>query len=67
MEIGQRLAANMRRLRRERGWSQEELGDRAGLHRTYISQVERTVKSPTLAAVDKIAMAFGVRVGELVD
>lgn len=67
MEIGRRLAANMKRLRKDRGWSQEELGDRAGLHRTYISQVERAVKSPTLAAVEKIAVALGVRVGELVD
>jgi transcriptional regulator with XRE-family HTH domain len=67
MEIGRRLAANMKRLRREKGWSQEELGERSGLHRTYISQVERVVKSPTIPVVEKIATALGVGVGDLVD
>jgi transcriptional regulator with XRE-family HTH domain len=65
MEIGQRLARNMKRLRRERGWSQEELGDRSGLHRTYISQLERVAKVASINAVDKLAGAFGVQVGEL--
>jgi transcriptional regulator with XRE-family HTH domain len=67
MEIGQRLAENMRRLRRERGWSQEELGDRSGMHRTYVSQLERVTKVASIKAVDKLAVAFGVRVGELLD
>ena len=67
MEIGRRLAANMKRLRQSKGWSQEELGARAGLHRTFVSQIERGAKNPTLKAVDKLAVALGGRVGELVD
>lgn len=60
MDIGQRLAANMKRLRKEKGWLQEELADRAGLHRTYISGVERCTRNPTIRAVEKIAAALGV-------
>ncbi len=67
MDIGQRLAKNMRRIRREKGWSQEELADRADVHRTYISGVERCVRNPTITIVGRIADALGVQVGELVD
>ena len=67
MDIGQRLAANMKRLRKEKGWSQEELADQTGLHRTYISGVERFTRNPTILAVEKIAVALGVSAGALLD
>ena len=67
MDVRQRLAKNMRGIRREKGWSQEELADRAGVHRTYISGVERCVRNPTITIVGRIAGALGVKVGELVD
>ena len=67
MDIGPRLAANMKRLRKEKGWSQEELADQTGLHRTYISGVERCTRNPTIVAVEKIAVALGVSAGVLVD
>ena len=67
MDIRQRLAKNVRRIRREKGWSQEELADRADVHRTYISGVERLVRNPTITIVGRIADALGVQVGELVD
>lgn len=67
MDVGQRLAANVKRLRKARGWSQEELADRAQRHRTYISQIERMTKSPTIDTVDGIARALGVKIGELLD
>lgn len=38
----------LKSLRTEKGLSQEELGFRANLHRTFISQLERGLKSPTL-------------------
>lgn len=66
MDIRRRLAANIIRLRKERGWSQEELADRAGLHRTYISGVERGVRNPTITVVAKIAEALGVEAELLV-
>ena len=55
----------MKRLRKARSWSQEELADQAGLHRTYISGVERCVRNPTITVVEKIALALGVGAGVL--
>ena len=66
MDIRERLAANIIRLRKEKGWSQEELADRAGLHRTYISAVERCVRNPTITIVGRISEALEVSVGKLV-
>ncbi|MCZ8086850.1 MAG: helix-turn-helix transcriptional regulator [Brevundimonas sp.] len=67
MEIANRLAERVRALRREKGWSQEELAHRAGLHRTFISQVERAVKNTTIAATEKNARALEVKMGNLLD
>ncbi|MFY0639363.1 helix-turn-helix domain-containing protein [Maricaulis maris] len=67
MDIRQRLADNMRKYRREKEWSQEELAHQAGVHRTYISGVERLVRNPTITIVGRIAGALGVTVGDLVD
>lgn len=50
----------MRRLRKEQALSQEQLAFEAGLHRTYISGVERCVRNPTITALAKIA--FGLKV-----
>ena len=67
MDVRQRLAANMKRLRKERGWSQEVLADEAGLDRTYISGIERKVKNPTITVVDRVAVALACRLGDLLD
>ncbi len=60
MELGKKLAKNLRRLREERGLSQEELADRAGLHRTYISMIERLSRNPTITVLEKIAHGLDV-------
>lgn len=52
--------------RKELGLSQEALGERADLHRTYVSQVERGLKSPSLTSVEHLAKVLGVRPSELV-
>ena len=57
----------MKRLRKERGWSQETLADEAGLDRTYISGIERKVKNPTITVVERVAAALECRLGELLD
>ena len=67
MEIQLRLGKNLKRLRLQKSWSQEELGFEANLHRTYISDLERGARNPTIAVVDKLAVALGVRVGELLE
>ena len=67
MDVRQRLARNLRRLRLEKGWSQEEFADRAGLHRTYVSDLERGARNPTIVIVGKLADPLGVKLGELLD
>jgi transcriptional regulator with XRE-family HTH domain len=67
MEIQRRLADRVKRYRKERQWSQEELADRAGLHRTFVSQIERATKRSTIVTVDRIAKALGVTCGQLLD
>ncbi|AJX33195.1 helix-turn-helix domain-containing protein [Burkholderia oklahomensis] len=53
-----RLAANLRDQRQQRGLSQEKLADEAGLHRTYVSQVERTIVNISLDNLTKLADAL---------
>ena len=67
MDVRRRLGMNTKRLRAAKGWSQEELADQSGLHRTYISGIERGVRNPTITIVDKLAQTLGVTVGELAD
>lgn len=67
MEIELRLAERVKRYRKERQWSQEELADRAGLHRTFVSQIERATKKSTIVTVDRIAKALEVTCGQLLD
>lgn len=54
------------RLRAERGYSQETLAFESGLHRTYISMLERGLRSPKLNTVFRLADVFTVRPSELV-
>ena len=55
----------VRRLRRERGLSQEQLGFEAGYHRVYIGLVERGQKSASLSAIFRLAHALDVPPSEL--
>jgi transcriptional regulator with XRE-family HTH domain len=66
MDVQQRIGANVKRLRKAQALSQEELADRSGLDRTYISQIERAVKNATFVSLDKIAQGLGVPLTELV-
>lgn len=67
MDIRERLSLNMRRLRQSKDWSQEELAHQAGLHRTYISDLERGARNPSIEVVDKLAVALGANLGALLD
>lgn len=62
----QRLAVLLKTLRKERGLSQEALAERAGLHRNFISLVERSESQPTVDTLFRLADALGVTAVELV-
>ena len=65
MDIRERLAFNLRRLRKERGLSQEDFAFEAEIHRTYISDLERAARNPTILIVQKLAKSLDVTEGEL--
>lgn len=67
MDIRERLAKNLRQLRQDKAWSQEVFADEAGLHRTYVSDLERGARNPTISVVEKLATALGVAPGRLLD
>lgn len=49
------------------GYSQEELVDRAGIHRTYIGGIERGERNPTLTMIHRLAAALGVSPSQLLE
>lgn len=55
----------VQRLRKKAGLSQETLADRAGLHRTYISLLERGLRMPSLGVVQKLAAALNTTMSKL--
>jgi len=67
VDLRQRLGRNLRRLRKEKGWSQEVFADEAGIHRTYVSDIERGARNPTIAIVEQLAKPLGVSPGRLLD
>jgi transcriptional regulator with XRE-family HTH domain len=67
MDIRARLAKNLIALRQAKGWSQEDLADEAGLHRTYVSGIERKVRNPTVLILERLAKALKVAAGRLLD
>jgi transcriptional regulator with XRE-family HTH domain len=60
------LAQNLRRLRAEKGISQEELADLAGLHRTFVGSVERSERNISIDNIEKLAKALRVSVADLI-
>ena len=60
MKIRVLFAQNLRRLRQKKNISQEQLAEMAGLHRTYVSSVERAGRNISLDNIDKLAQALDV-------
>jgi transcriptional regulator with XRE-family HTH domain len=65
MDVRDRLAANLRKLRTGEGLSQEEFANAHEFDRTYISGIERAVRNPTILIVERLANALGVDVADL--
>ena len=64
-KVKKQFGDQLRKLRHKRNWTQEELADRAGMHSTYIGQIERGVRNPSLVNLYKLAKALKVSAGEL--
>ena len=64
-QLEQILGRELQRYRQEKGWSQEYVAEVTGLHRTYISQLERGLKSPSVRVLSHITNALGLRMSEL--
>ncbi|OYY72040.1 MAG: transcriptional regulator [Sphingomonas sp. 28-63-12] len=60
MRLREIVAKNLRRLRREKGVSQEELADRAGLNRNYPGLLEREQYAATVDVLEKLAAALDI-------
>lgn len=61
-----RVPTNLQRLRDKRGVSQQELADKAGLSREYISRIEAGRQDPTVGTLERIAKALKVKLVDLV-
>jgi transcriptional regulator with XRE-family HTH domain len=54
------VARNLRVVRKQKGFTQEELADLAGINRNYVGQIEREEKSPTIDLLERLVMALDV-------
>lgn len=61
------LGRNVRRMREEAGLSQEQLAFDAGMKRSYLSDLERGVRNPSVRALERLAQALNVQPGELIN
>lgn len=66
VDLREIVAINVRRLRHDRGWTQEDFADRVGLSARYVGQVERAQASMTITVFGRIANAFEVEAAKLV-
>jgi len=64
-DVRRRFGTSVRRLRSRQRISQEELAGRAGLHRTYVSDIERGARNVSLESIDKLARALDIPAGML--
>ena len=65
--INQQLGDRVKRLRADRGWSLEALANASGVSRSMLSQIERNQANPTLAVTLRIARAFNMSLGDLLE
>src|SRR5947207_9083365 len=61
------LCDRVRELRKKKGWTLEQLSAACGVSRSMLSQIERNQANPTLGVAYRIAQAFGMSLGSLVD
>jgi len=66
-ELALRFGKRIRELRNERGFTQQELADRAGTHITYIARIEAGQRNPSLRSIAALARGLGVSISALME
>lgn len=67
MDIKKKFGERVRLRREELGLSQEEFAFQSGIHRTYVSGIERGVRNPSLTMVERISESLGLSFSSLLD
>lgn len=67
MDIRWRVGLNLKKYRKQAGFSQEGLAFECGIHRTYVSGVERGVRNPTVVVLEQIAAPLNIPVLRLLE
>lgn len=66
MDMRKLVGDNCARIRKEKGWTQEQLAERSGFSQQYLSDLERGERNPTIVTIFEIAQALGVSHVDLV-
>ena len=67
MDIRERIGWNLRRLRKDRGLTQEDFATDSGFDRGYVSGIERGVRNPSALVLQRLAVSLDADVSDLVD
>ena len=67
MDVVQLLGVNVRRYRKLKGMSQERLALDAGMERSYVSDLERGTRNPSVRALGRLAKALGIEASNLLE
>ena len=67
MDVRKRVGRNLKKFRKAAGYSQEGLALECGLHRTYVSGVERGIRNPTVVVLEQLAKPLGIPPARLHD
>lgn len=65
-KILKQFGDKVKKLRKAKGWSQEELAKKSGLHRTYIGSIERSERNVSLINIVRIAKALSASIDKLI-
>jgi transcriptional regulator with XRE-family HTH domain len=66
-QILRQLAVRIKMLREARGWTQEQLAERAAIQRSYLGDLELGRRNPSVRTLVKVSNAFGIDVSELLE
>lgn len=67
MSLVEKVAAQVKRIRKRRGLTQQQLADRAGIHRVYLAKIEAAQYEPSLTTLERLARALRVKASRLLE